>query len=140
MRINCRRVVSCLLMVLSSASFAETAVVVATSSPLSSVTKEDLAQLYQGESKALGGNPAIPSDQSKTAPIRESFYQAVAGKSSNQAMAVWTKIVFSGKGKAPQEFPSDAEVKNFVNANPGGIGYINAAAADQSVKVVLKLP
>lgn len=140
MKINYNHLVRCWFFCFSSFSFAETAVIVAPSNPLSSVTKEDLAQLYQGETKSLGGQPAMPADQGKSAPIRESFYQAVAGKSSNQVMAIWTKIVFSGKGKAPQEFSNDADVKNFVNATSGGIGYINASAADASVKTVLKLP
>ncbi len=35
------------------------------------------------------------------------------------------------------DLPSDAEAKKFVAANPNAIGYIDKAAVDGSVKVVL---
>jgi ABC-type phosphate transport system substrate-binding protein len=48
-------------------------------------------------------------------------------------------MVFTGKGQPPKEMGSTADMKKFVAANPDAIGYIETAAVDGSVKVVLSV-
>jgi len=49
-------------------------------------------------------------------------------------------IVFTGKGKSPKEYKSSAEVKKAVSENVNAIGYIEKAAADDTVKVIATIP
>lgn len=49
----------------------------------------------------------------------------------------WAKIVFAGKGTPPKTLKSDTEVISWVASTPGAVGYVNSAAADDSVKVLM---
>lgn len=62
------------------------------------------------------------------------------GRNAAQIKATWAKLLFTGKGNPPKEVSGNAEVKKFVAGNPAAIGYIDKAAVDGSVKVVLSLP
>jgi len=48
--------------------------------------------------------------------------------------------VFSGEGQPPKKIADDAEVMALVRANPNVIGYVDAAAVNGSVKVLLRIP
>jgi ABC-type phosphate transport system substrate-binding protein len=106
-----------------------------------SLTADQVAESFLGKTSSLpgGGTPA-PADQSYGSPLREAFYQKATSKDAAQVKAVWSRIVFSGKGTPPKALSSSADVKKFVASDPNGIGYIEKSAADSSVKVVLTLP
>jgi hypothetical protein len=52
--------------------------------------------------------------------------------------ALWAQMVFSGKALPPKVAASDDDVKKAVSSAKGGVGYIKAAAADDTVKVAFK--
>lgn len=93
-------------------------------------SKEAVADIFLGKSQDF-----VPHDLPEYSPIRTEFYQKAVGRDLNQMKAVWARIVFTGKGIAPKEFPDAAAVKKAVAANPKAIGYIDKAAADASVKI-----
>lgn len=82
---------------------------------------------------------AHPVDLSQRSPAREEFYTKVTGKTAAQVKAAWSRMVFAGKGQPPKEMASSDDAKKFVAANPDAIGYIETAAVDASVKVVLSV-
>ncbi len=95
-----------------------------------------ISRLYLGKAKSFpSGEQAVPVNQAAGA-VRESFDQGVLGKSASQLQAYWSKLVFTGKGSPPKDVGSDAEVIALISANPNMIGYVSAASADASVKVV----
>ena len=119
----------------------ELVVIVNASNPTVSVSANQVQQVFLGMSATIpGGVKAQPVDQAEESPLRSDFYQKVAGKSAAQVRAIWSRLVFSGRGMPPKILASSAEVKKFVAADPHGIGYIEKSAADSSVKVVLSLP
>ena len=93
---------------------------------------EQVANIFLGKSNDLVGVD-LPDGNA----VRDAFYHKVTGKDGAQLKAYWAKLVFTGKAQPLKEFPSDAEVKKFVAANPNAIGYIDKGAVDGSVKVVL---
>jgi len=98
------------------------------------MSKEQIADIYLGKSQA-----ATPLDQPASAPIRAEFYTKATGRDLAQVKATWSRLAFSGKGQPPKEL-SDAEaVKKAVAADPKAVGYIDKAAVDASVKVLLSL-
>lgn len=120
---------------------AELAVVVHPSNSVASITLDDVHRIYLGKAKKFpGGGNVTPLDQDSGTPAREKFYSDVIGKSEAQAKAYWSKLIFTGKGTPPETSGDDASVKAAVGANPKALGYIDAAALDDSVKVVLRLP
>lgn len=120
-----------------SVALAEPVVVVAAKSSLAGLNKEQVADLFVGKSQQVAGSSVVLVDQ---AELKDEFYSKATGRSAAQIKATWAKLLFTGKGNPPKEMASNAEVKRFVSTNPSAIGYIDKAAVDGSVKVVLSLP
>ena len=98
------------------------------------ITKDQLSNLYLGRSADLK-----PLDQPEGTPIRAEFYKKATDRDLAQVKAIWSKIIFTGRGQPPLVLPDAAAVKKAVNSDPKAIGYIEKAAVDGSVKVVLSL-
>jgi ABC-type phosphate transport system substrate-binding protein len=118
-------------LLLALPAMAEVVVVVNTKAAESSMTKEQVSQVFLGKSTAM-----TPVDQSEDAPVRTEFYKKVTDKDPSQVKALWSKLVFTGKAAMPKEVGDSAAVKKAVAANPKAIGYIDKSAVDASVKVV----
>jgi ABC-type phosphate transport system substrate-binding protein len=113
---------------------ADVVVVVSAKSTTTTMTPDEISQIYLGKSKAM--RPVETSGS----PIRSQFYSKVAGKDEAQVKAIWSKLVFTGKATAPKELPTSADVVKAVAADPEAIGYIDKSAVDSSVKVVYSVP
>jgi ABC-type phosphate transport system substrate-binding protein len=98
------------------------------------ISKEQLADLYLARSSAL-----IPIDQTAGSAIYVEFYMKATGRDSAQVKAIWSRILFTGRGSPPKQLPDSAAVKKAVAANPKAVGYIERSAVDASVKVALPL-
>lgn len=117
---------------------AQAQVVVIAGKNVAEMSKEQVADIFLGKSSSLpGGGTAVPLDQPESSPLRDEFYSKITGKSAAQAKSLWAKLAFTGKGTPPKEVANSAEVKKAVASTPGAIGYIEKAAVDDSVKVVL---
>ena len=116
----------------AAANAADIVVIVSAKSTATTMTAEDISNIYLGKSTALK-----PVDNA--APVRSQFYTAVAGKDEAQVKAIWSKLVFTGKATPPKELPSSAAVVKAVAADPNAIGYVEKSAVDASVKVVYEV-
>ena len=114
---------------------AETVVIVSQQNAASRMFSEQASQFFLGKS-----NQFTPIDQADGSPIRADFYRKVADKDPAQVKALWSKLIFTGKATPPKEYATSAEVKKAVAADPKAIGYIEKAAVDDTVKVILTLP
>ena len=98
------------------------------------LTKDQVASVY------LGRNPDLkPFDLPDGSPLRETFYKKATERDAAQIKAVWSRIVFTGKGQPPKELGDAAAVKKAVAADPKAIGYIEKSAVDSSVKVLFSV-
>lgn len=86
----------------------------------------------------LGRDPGAQVIYQKGGPTRAAFDKTVLGKAGAELTTYWSRLIFTGKAKAPVEVGSDAEVKAKLAANPNAVGYISDAAVDGSVKVLHK--
>ena len=116
----------------AAAANADVVVIVSSKSTATTMTADDIANIYLGKSTAMK-----PVDNAT--PIRAQFYTAVAGKDEAQVKAIWSKLVFTGKATPPKELPSSAEVVKAVAADSNAIGYVDKTAVDGSVKVVYEV-
>jgi ABC-type phosphate transport system substrate-binding protein len=98
------------------------------------INKEQIMDLYLGR-----GSGWTPVDQVATSPIYVTFYKKVIGRDDAQIKAIWSKILFTGRGLPPKQLPDSAAIKKAVAANPNAVGYIEKSAVDASVKVILKV-
>ena len=112
-------------------------VVVSATSPVVKLDKEQVANLFLGKSSSYpDGSAAVPIEQTDGAPAHEEFHKSITEKSASQLKSYWSKMIFSGKGTAPKEVASNAELLKLLASNPAMIGYVDKTAADKSVKVV----
>ncbi|WP_259696146.1 phosphate ABC transporter substrate-binding protein [Pseudomonas brassicacearum] len=116
---------------------ADVVVVVATASPLKTLARNQVADIFLGKtSRFPSGAQAIPIDQTEDSPIRDEFYSTFTGKSASQLKAHWSKIIFTGRGQPPQAVSSSAELKKRIAENSDTIGYIDAREVDNSVRAL----
>ncbi|MFZ6798714.1 hypothetical protein [Undibacterium sp. Di24W] len=116
---------------------AEHVIVVSAKSTVGNLTKDQVADIFLGNSKEFpGGGQALPLILASGA-VRTEFFDKILGKNEAQAKAIWSRLVFSGKGSAPREVADSAEVVKLIAANPNCIGIIEKSAVNASVKVVL---
>lgn len=123
------------LAALSAPAYAELVIIVNPQNPATRMFPSQAAQFFLG-----GSVQFVPVEQAESSPIRAEFYKKVLEKEPAQVQAIWSKIVFTGKGKPPKEFKSSAEVKKAVSENVKAIGYIEKAAVDDTVKVIATIP
>lgn len=99
------------------------------------LTKDQVSDIFLGKSQGMN-----LVDQAEGAPIRADFYKQATGRDLAQVKSTWSRLVFSGKAQPPKEVADSTAVKKAVAADPKAVGYIEKAAVDGSVKVVLAFP
>ena len=119
-------------------ALAGSVVVVGASSTIGPTPKSDIVKVFLGKKKALPGASVVPIDQDDGNGARLDFYNNTVKKTQAQLKSYWSRLIFTGKGQAPQVVGNDGDVKSMVATNPNLIGYIDEASVDASVKVIYK--
>jgi len=120
--------------VLAAPSIFAEEIVVIVSPAAKPISKEQISDLYLGR-----GGSLTPIDQTAGSAIYVQFYKQATGRDVAQVKAIWSRILFTGRGLPPKQLPDSAAVKQAIAANPNAVGYIEKSAVDASVKVVLPL-
>ena len=116
---------------------ADVVAVVSSQSPVIALRKNQIANIFlRKTSRFPDGRPAVPIDQAEGSAARDEFYRKFAGMSAAQVKAHWAKVIFTGRGRPPKEVVNSIEVKRQIAHNPNAIGYIEAGAVDDSVRVL----
>ena len=120
---------------LPSEARAQIVVVVNPRNPVRDLSLEELRRLYLGRTTTFRQNqPVMLLEQADT---RRAFYRAALGMNEARVKRHWIGIVFSGETAIPpRTIAGVEELKRTVAQNAGAIGFLDLAAADQSVKVL----
>jgi ABC-type phosphate transport system substrate-binding protein len=114
--------------------------VIVNKSVADSMSEADISNVFLGKTKSFpSGAQAIPIDQAAGSAPRVTFYSKLTGKDDSQLKAYWSRLIFTGKGQPPKEVGGDADVVGLVGGNPNMIGYVDAGAVNDSVKVIATL-
>lgn len=98
--------------------------------PESSLKASEVKDIFTGNKSTWGDNSKIVFVLLKEdGPLKE-FLKAYVKKTPSQFKMYWKKKVFTGKGKMPKFFDSEAELLKYVAENKGAIGFI--ASGDTS--------
>ncbi len=133
------RVLICAVLLLFSVSLvnAETILIVNNANKAASVTSAEAANFYLGKvTQWPGGVKVMPVDQKKTTPAGTGFLSKIMKMSEAEFKKIWVEKMLSGEADPPPVKNSDAEVVEYVKANPGAIGYIDSASPHEGVKVL----
>jgi hypothetical protein len=114
-------------------------VIAGKNAPIGSIQLDDARKIFLGRESMIDDHDVFPIYQRVGAPPRADFDGRVLEKPSAELAGYWSRLIFTGRATStPKEVGSDNEMKAAVNNSPGAIGYINDAAVDGSVKVLLK--
>lgn len=125
------RAFTLLLCLLAPAVRAEVVVVVHPKSAITSLSKEQVAQIYLGRADTLQ-----PIDRMDDPALRGEFYARIAGRSVAQVKSIWSKLIFTGRATPPLEVSGVAAVRKAVASDVNAIGYLDAADVDASVRAI----
>ncbi len=127
------------LLLFSQWVFADLVVITNKASKVDVLTAAQVKALFLQKQKSFpGGGNVVLADQDEGSAVRKEFASKVLGKSMKKLKRYWSKRVFAGKGVPPKVVGDDAAMKAWVAKTPNSLGYINAEALDDSVKVVFK--
>ena len=116
---------------------AEVVAVVSAKSPITALSMSQVADIFSGRARRFpSGVQAFPVDQAEGSAVRDEFYSKVVGKTAAQIKAYWSKIIFTGRGQPPKTVHDDFDMKKYIAANVGTIGYIEESMVDASVRVL----
>jgi len=132
---NVRTLLAALMLATAAGTAGARDLVVVVHPSATALDKEQVVDIFLGRAPK-----AVPVDQTHTAPIRAEFYREVTGRDLAQVRAVWSRVIFTGKARAPKEYPDSAAVKKAVAENPRAVGYIEKSAVDATVKVAYEVP
>lgn len=122
-------------------SHAELVVIVHPDVSVNALSRTEVARIFMKKSKTLpNGDEVIPLSQSSRPDVNERFFAAITGQDRMQREAYWARLLFTGKGRPPEDAKSDKNVKERVSRDRRHIGYIDAAHLDKTVKAVYRLP
>jgi ABC-type phosphate transport system substrate-binding protein len=116
-------------------------VIVDEASPVAGLKRGELARIFlKKQTRFKDGSELSPVDQSARSPVRAAFSRDVlAAEGLEKISAVenyWRQQIYSGRGAPPAVKNGDEDVRLFVAATPGGIGYVSEKAALTGVKAV----
>lgn len=139
-------IIICFLsVILPLAAHADIAVIVHPDNPVQSMTPREISNLYLGRVRSFNVNdhstPLLASvyEQPAGSGLRETFFRALNGMDIKQLNAYWARLRFSGEVLPPAALQDSRAVVETVSRKRSAIGYVDAAAVNSAVKVVLRL-
>lgn len=118
-------------------SFADMVIVVNKTNPVTAVKKTVVGRYFLKKSTMWDfGIKVVPIDLPAAEPVREEFSKRILQSSPREVESHWISESLVGGKSAPEIVNNAALVKKRVAAEPGGIGYIDSAELDDSVKRV----
>lgn len=131
---------ACCLFLYACAVRAEIVVICHLDNPVKALSARQVSDIFLGRSRTFpGGAGALILEHRRDARMREEFFRALNGMTLKQLNAYWARLQFSGEVQPPQSLDDSAAVLEAVRKDAAAIGYVDAAAVDNSVRVVLRL-
>jgi ABC-type phosphate transport system substrate-binding protein len=116
------------------------AVIVANAQELESLSRADLARIYERRRRFWNdGARIIPINLPADHPLRRQFSLQVFNRPPEEMQDYWNTQYFHGVSP-PYVLASEQAVLEFVANTPGAIGYVNARVLNGQVKVLMYLP
>jgi ABC-type phosphate transport system substrate-binding protein len=119
-----------------SASIAQMVVVLNVNTPVNTLTREQVADIFLGRANVLPNKEKIiPIERIEGSLHYVDFHNSVTLKNSTQIRAHWAKMVFAGKSTPPREM-SQEETKRLIETQRNYISYIEKNLVSDKLKIV----
>lgn len=115
-------------------------VIVNAGSGIDHLTRDEVIDIFLGRYRKLpSGRAALPIDIAESSVERDRFYQLLVKKSPADMRSYWARLVFSGQTTPPFQVTDARTAVELVQSNPNAIAYVDRAAVNAGVQVVLEL-
>lgn len=116
--------------------FAGVTIIANPSVPGTTISENDLKEIFLGKRVKWSDNSRINFVLSKDYGTHESFLKNYVGRSTSQFDMHWRNMIFTGQGRAPTKLSSDQDVINFVASTPGAVGYVSSQPGSGNIKTL----
>lgn len=121
----------------TSIALGQTVMIVNKENPVNGITRAEAANYFLGKATMwVSGGKILVVDQKKSTPAGAAFLKKIVKMEESSFKNLWVEKMLSGEAVPPVTKNSDAEVLEYVKANPGAIGYISSSSPRDGVKVV----
>jgi ABC-type phosphate transport system substrate-binding protein len=125
--------------VLAAPALDDLVLVANANSGIERLTKREVVNIYLGRYRRLDtGSTAEPIDLSSKTDAKAMFYRLLVDKNLAEINAYWSRLVFSGKTRPPQQVDDVDKVLDIVAHNRNALGYIDRAAVNSQVIIVFE--
>ena len=120
----------------------QVAIIVNPANPITAMTLPEAQKIFLAEKSTWSnGKRVVLFMAAPGTPSRDVILKKIYKMSDSEFVKYFIQAGFTGEVAAPpKDVSSSAQIKQLVAANIGAIGYVNADEADDTVKIVLKLP
>lgn len=124
------RVCSAAIFLLLAFQFANAAGIVVISNSNTSVSADEVRDIFLGEKQFAGNTKLVVIDN---AALQSSFLSQVLHMDAAKYNGIWTKKSFRDGLTPPAVKSGDAEVIEYIKRTPGSIGYVSSSPAGVNV-------
>jgi ABC-type phosphate transport system substrate-binding protein len=120
----------------------EIAVIVNKENPIQTLTVSEAKLYYLRKLKKRWpriNKNIMPADRKKKCSEQEAFYAKVLGMSATEVEQYFVNRQLQNAERPQDKFMTESEIINFVEEEPGAIGYVNLAALTPEVKARVKV-
>jgi ABC-type phosphate transport system substrate-binding protein len=137
MQYGAKLIFSLIITSLYANSYGQNVIIVHPACPFIKASSVEIRKIYLGELNKWKGRYEIePVNQTSDKDIRKVFLYKILNMSNAEYVTYWRNKKQLSNTKPPREFRSSAEVVEFVKNNKNAIGYIEALAPRDSVKIL----
>jgi len=104
---------------------------------VSLLAAEDLKSVFLKTKTSLVDGSYVEPVLRKGGTVHEAFIRQFIGKTDFALETYYRSLVFTGRGRMPKTFDSEAEVVAYVTKTRGAIGYVSGDAALAGVKTLV---
>lgn len=123
----------------SAVACADIAVIVAPNSTLQQLNIREVSDMYLGRIKTAAGERLLILEHPRESLLRERFYKRVNGMDLSRVDAYWARLQFSGEDLPPLAVDDNRGMLDMIRRNRHAVGYVDASAANGSVRTVLTI-
>jgi len=103
----------------------------------STLSRDEIRQIFLGRKTQWDdGNQRVHFVVLKEGDTHETFVRQFVGKTPSQFSNYWKKMIFTGKGRAPQSFATPEDVVALVAETAGAVGYVPPETDTPGVKII----
>ena len=103
------------------------------------LTKSEVINIYLGRYRRLStGSTAAPIDLTENTDSKATFYRKLVDKNLAEINAYWSRLIFSGKTRPPQQVGNTDEALKMVANNLNALVYIDRTAVNSQVIIVFE--